>query len=101
MKKPPSQRQLKVGELIRQALSKLFMRGEIPYLGDISVTVSEVRISPDLRNATAYIYPLGGNKIEGLTEVLQEYEGFIRKYVANEVHFKIFPENLFQARYFI
>lgn len=92
MKKPPSQRQLKVGELIRQALSKLFMRGEIPYLGNLSITVSEVRISPDLRNATAFIYPLGGEMSDDLMAVLAEYEGFIRKYVVKEVYLKRAPQ---------
>ena len=90
-KKSPSQRQLKVGELIRHALSKLFMRGEIPYLGDLPVTVSEVRISPDLKNATAYIYPLAGTGSDDLVRVLAEYEGFIRKYVSKEVYLRRAP----------
>ena len=60
--KAPSQRQLRVGEEIRHALSEVLARGELrdPDLVDVSLTVSEVRISPDLRNATAFVMPLGG-----------------------------------------
>ncbi|MCA8933404.1 MAG: ribosome-binding factor A, partial [Rhodospirillaceae bacterium] len=58
----PSQRQLRVGEQIRHSLSEILARGELhdPALLDVSITVSEVRVSPDLRNATAFIVPLGG-----------------------------------------
>lgn len=96
MKKAPTQRQLKVGELIRHALSKLFMRGEIPYLDHISITVSEVRISPDMKNATAYIFPLGGKHIDNLVQILREYEGFIRSYVAKEVYMRRAPQISFK-----
>ena len=65
----PSQRQLRVGELVRRALSDILMRGDIhdPDLNRFSVTVGEVRMSPDLRVATAYVVPLGG---EGQDEVI-------------------------------
>ena len=96
MKKAPSQRQLKVGELLRHALSKLFMRGEIPYLDHISITVSEVRISPDMKNATAYIFPLGGKHVENLVPILREYEGFIRTYLAKEVYMRHAPRVSFK-----
>lgn len=92
MKKPPSQRQLKVGELLRHALSKFFTHGEIPYLDHISITVSEVRISPDMKNATAYIFPLGGEDADKILPVLKEYEGFIRTYVAKEVYMRQAPK---------
>jgi ribosome-binding factor A len=62
-KRAPSQRQLRVGEALRQALAEVFMRNEIhdPELDRQSITVSEVRISPDLKNATAYVTPLAGS----------------------------------------
>ncbi len=96
MQKPPSQRQLKVGELLRHALSKLFAHGEIPYLEHLSITVSEVRISPDMKNATAYIYPLGGQDAEHLVPVLKEYAGFIRTYLAKEVYMRHAPRTSFK-----
>jgi ribosome-binding factor A len=96
MKTPPTQRQLKVGELLRHALSKLFTRGEIPYLDHLSITVSEVRISPDMKNATAYIFPLGGKDAEHLVPVLKEYEGFIRTYLAKEVYMRHAPRISFK-----
>lgn len=60
--KAPSKRQLRVGEEIRHALAAILTRGEFrdPDLQDVSITVTEVRVSPDLRNATAYVMPLGG-----------------------------------------
>ena len=61
-KKPPSQRQLRVGEEVRHAVSTVLMRNEThdPELESLSITVSEVRISPDLKNASVYVSPLGG-----------------------------------------
>lgn len=91
MKKPPSQRQLKVGELLRSALSKLFLRGEIPAIDGISVTVSEVRISPDLKNATAYIFPLGGDQSGDIIKKLHNNDGLVRKYISREVELRYTP----------
>ena len=71
--KPPTQRQLKVGELIRHALSTMFLRGEIPYLDSMSITVSEVQVSPDLKNAVAFIYPLGGKNADLLLKALPNF----------------------------
>jgi len=70
--KMPSQRQLRVGEEIRHALSSIFMQGTIyePELVGISITVPEVRISPDLRNATAFVFPLAGKAPEGFVDAL-------------------------------
>ncbi len=70
--KGPSQRQLRVGEEIRHILAELLMRGEIhdEVLARHTVTVPEVRISPDLRLATAYVMPLGGKDIEAVVEAL-------------------------------
>jgi ribosome-binding factor A len=92
--KGPSQRQLRVGEEIRHALSQLFIRGEIitpPSLDISSVTVSEVRISPDLRNATAYIMPLNGEQKEEILRYLQEQQGIIRTLLARKIHLKFSP----------
>ncbi len=63
----PSQRQLRVGELIRRTLSEVLARGDVhdPDLNRMSITVGEVRVSPDLRVATAYVLPLGGQRAGG------------------------------------
>lgn len=91
--KAPSQRQLRVGEEIRHGLSEMFLRGEIgdPRVEDASVTVSEVRISPDLRNATAYIMPLKGENKEATLELLRDYNGMIRTLVAKKLRLKFSP----------
>ena len=96
--KPPSQRQLKVGELIRHALADIFSRGEITdeVLSRHSLTVPEVRMSPDLKLATAYIFPLGG---EGASEVvahLEKHKRFLRGEVAKRVIMKFMPELRFK-----
>ena len=95
MKKPPTQRQQKVAELLRRTLSEMFMRGEVPLSG-ISVTVSEVDIAPDLCNATAYIYPLGGVGVADLVERLEVFRPFVRHYVAKNVQLRHAPEILFR-----
>lgn len=91
--KGPSQRQLRVGEEIRHALSEIFMRGELgdPRIEEASITVSEVRISPDLRNATAYIMPLNGDKKEEVLDHLQHSNGMIRTLAAKKIHLKFSP----------
>ena len=68
----PSQRQLRVGELIRRSLSEILMRGDIhdDELAQISVTVGEVRVTPDLRIATAFVLPLGGQNADELVKIL-------------------------------
>jgi ribosome-binding factor A len=64
----PGQRQLRVAEVIRRALSDILARGEMhdPELAEVSVTVAEVQVSPDLRHATAFVLPLGGVNTEGV-----------------------------------
>ncbi len=94
--KPPSQRQLKVGELIRHSLSNMFIRGEIPYLDGTSVTVSEVQVSPDLKNAVAFIYPLAGQNADKLLKALPDFAGFIRTYVAKEIDMRYAPRISFK-----
>ena len=77
----PSQRQLRVGELIRRKLSELLQRGEIhdPDLSRMSITVGEVRVSPDLRIATAYVLPLGGDGKDEALALLRENRHEIRR----------------------
>lgn len=91
--KAPSQRQLQVGEEIRHALSFIFSRGELadPQIDDASVTVSEVRISPDLKNATAYVMPLGGQNKEAVLEALNNHTGNVRRILSGMVRLKYSP----------
>ena len=94
--KAPTQRQLKVGELLRHSLSTMFMRGEIPHLGSTSVTVSEVQVTPDLKHAIAYICPLGGKDADKLLKILPSFAGFIRTYIAKEVDLRYAPRVSFK-----
>ncbi len=91
--KGPSQRQLKVGEEIRHALSEIFARGELsdPRIEEASITVSEVRISPDLRNATAYFMPLNGDKKEEVLQLLANSNGIIRTLLSKKLILKFSP----------
>lgn len=90
----PSQRQLRVGELIRRTLSDVLTRGEIhdPDLNRLSITVGEVRASPDLRVATAYVLPLGGGDAEGALAVLRRNRHELRRHVARGLTLKFAPE---------
>jgi ribosome-binding factor A len=95
----PSQRQLRVGESIRHALAEMLSRGEVhdDVLASHVVTVSEVRMSPDLRLATIYIMPLGGKDLEPVLAALDRHRKFIRGEVAHAVNLKFAPEIRFQA----
>lgn len=90
----PSQRQLRVGELIRRTLSEVLMRGEIhnDTLGAMSITVGEVRVSPDLRIATAFVLPLGGEGAEEALAALNRSKGELRHHVAKAMTLKFAPE---------
>ena len=81
--KPVSQRQLRVGEMIKQALSMIFIRDEakLPNLETKEITVTEVRMSQDLKIAKAYVLPLGGKNAEEIIETLKDYSFLIRKAV--------------------
>ena len=96
--KQPSQRQLRVGEEVRQALSNIFMHGEThePLLDSGSITVSEVRISPDLKNATVYVMPLAGGNKEEVMEALSEYAPRIRKLMNRHVVLRYSPKLFFK-----
>jgi ribosome-binding factor A len=95
----PSQRQLRVGELIRHALAEMLARGEVhdDVLASHVVTVSEVRMSPDLRLATIYIMPLGGKDLGPVLTALDRHRKFIRGEVAHAVNLKFAPEIRFLA----
>lgn len=94
----PSQRQLRVGELIRRTLSEVLMRGDIhdPELNRISVTVGEVRTSPDLKIATAYVMPLGGEGREDLIAHLARNRHELRRIVGKKVGLKYAPDLRFR-----
>ena len=93
-----SQRQLRVGELIRRALSDVLARGEIhdPDLSETSITVGEVRASPDLKVATAHVLPLGGRDADAAIEALRRNRHEIRRQVARQVTLKFSPELRFR-----
>ncbi len=96
--KPPSQRQLRVGEEIRHALANLIERGEIhdPDLAAGSVTVTEVRVSPDLRNATAFITPFGGGDARLKLKALKRVKPFLRHELAHVLNLRYAPELFFE-----
>lgn len=95
----PTQRMLRVGELVRHALSGVFARGEIedPVLEGKVITVPEVRMTPDLKLANAYIMPLGGEGAAEVVEALNRHHRFIRGRVAPELDLKFAPD----LRFFI
>jgi ribosome-binding factor A len=98
-KSGPSQRQLRVGELVRHALAEMLSRGEIhdDVIASHVVTVSEVRMSPDLKLATIYIMPLGGKDLAPVLEALGRNRKYIRGEVAHAVNLKFAPEVRFLA----
>ena len=93
MKRGPSQRQLRVGEEIRNALAMIFAHGEThnPILDTSSITVSEVRISPDLKNATAYVMPLTGSNKEAVMAALGENASRLRGMVTRKIILRTSP----------
>jgi ribosome-binding factor A len=95
----PSQRPLRVGEAVRHALVEVFARGHIrdPDLADVSLTVSEVRMSPDLRQATAFVLPLGGGESATILKALKRAAPYLRGEVARLVDLRYAPELRFIA----
>jgi ribosome-binding factor A len=89
----PSQRQLRVAEEIRHILAGVLMRGELhdPLVAGVSVTVSEVRISPDLKNATVFALPLAGSKVEDVLKGLNRSSPFLRSQVAHALRLRYAP----------
>jgi ribosome-binding factor A len=94
----PTQRQLRVGEELRHALAWIFERGILrdPDLSGVMLTVTEVRVSPDLKHATAFVMPLGGQGVETVLKGLDRVKGFLRHEVARTVTLKFLPEFHFQ-----
>ena len=94
-----SQRQLRVGEMLRHALSAILNRGDLrdPDLAGKSVTVTEVRMSPDLRNATVFVQPLGGGDATKVIAALGRAAPFLKRQVAEEVELRYVPSLSFTA----
>ncbi len=94
----PSQRQQRVAELIRHALAEVLQRGDIqdPVLGSHVVTVPEVRMSPDLKLATAYVMPLGGQDEAPVIAALDRHKKILRQEVARRVNLKYAPDLRFR-----
>ena len=96
--KPVSQRQLRVGEMIKQSLGMIFSRNEakVPNLETNTITVTEVKMSQDLKIAKAYVLPLGGKDADIIIERLKEYSFLIRKVLSQKVFIKFLPKLLFR-----
>ena len=96
--KPISQRQLRVGEMVKQALSMIFIRNEakVPNLETNRITVTEVRMSQDLKIAKAYVLPLGGVDADEKIEKLKENSFLIRKTLSQKIIMKFLPKILFR-----
>jgi ribosome-binding factor A len=95
----PTQRALRVGEVIRHAMSELLTRGDVhdPVLEGHLITVPEVRMSADLRLATIYVMPLGGRDVEPVLEALERHKRFLRGEIAHHVNLKFAPEIRFRV----
>ena len=92
--KGPSQRQLRVGELLRHSLSEILTRGEVrdPDLAGVSVTVTQVKPSGDMRHATVFVEPLGGKNAKAIVSALNRHKGFIRGLMGKTIAMKFTPE---------
>jgi ribosome-binding factor A len=94
----PSQRGLRVGELVRHALAEMLARGDIhdPVLERQVITIPEVRMSPDLRLATVYVMPLGGRDGEAVVAALERNKRYLRTEIAHRVNLKFAPDIRFR-----
>jgi len=90
----PSQRQLRVGEMLRHALAQILVRGEIrdPDLEGVSVTVTQVKPSPDMRHATVFVEPLGGKKAKEIVAALNRHKSFLRGEMGHVIDLKFTPD---------
>lgn len=95
----PSQRQLRVGEELRHAMVEILRRGDFrdPELQNINITVTEIRVSPDLRNATAYVTPLGGGQLAETVAALRRAAPYFRAQLAQVVKLRYAPTITFEA----
>ena len=96
--KEPTNRQLRIGEEIRHGLAEVMARQELrdPDLFDITITITEVRVSPDLKNATAFIIPLGGGDDKLILEALKRARPFLRGQIAKKIQLKHVPKLSFK-----
>ena len=95
--KPVTQRQLRVGEMIKQSLGMIFVRNEakVPNLDTSNITVTEVKMSQDLKIAKAFVLPLGGKNAEEAINILREFSFLIRKTLSKKITIKFLPKILF------
>ena len=95
--KPVSQRQLRVGEMIKQSLGMIFLRNEskVPNLETNTITVTEVKMSQDLKIAKAYVLPLGGKDADEKIKKLKEYSFLVRKTLSKKIFMKFLPKLIF------
>jgi ribosome-binding factor A len=95
----PSQRQLRVGEMLRHALAELLERGDLrdPALVGVPITVTEVRPSADMRSAVVFVMPLGGAHVDAVVEALDRAGPYLRRGLAERVAMKFLPELRFVA----
>ena len=95
--RPFSQRQLRVGELVKQNLGQLFLRNEakIPLINTKLITVTEVRMTPDLKTARVYVIPLGGIETKETVKILTEYTHLVRKALSKRLDIKFLPKLTF------
>ena len=90
----PSQRQLRVGEMLRHALATILTRGDIrdDDLAGVSVTVTQVKPSPDMRHATAFVEPLGGKNAKAVVAALNRHKSYLRGEMGHMIELKFTPE---------
>jgi ribosome-binding factor A len=90
----PSQRQLRVGEMLRHALADVLRRGDLrdPDLTGVSVTITQVKPSPDMRHATVYCEPLGGRNAKTIVAALNRHKGYLRGEMGHLIALKFTPE---------
>ena len=95
--RPFSQRQLRVGELVKQNLGELFIRNEakIPSINSKLITVTEVRMTPDLKTARVYVIPLGGIDTKETVKILTEYSHLVRRALSKRLDLKFLPKLTF------
>ena len=95
--KPFSQRQLRVGELVKQNLGELFIRNEakIPLINSKIITVTEVRMTPDLKTARVYVIPLGGEGTKETVRILTEFSHLVRRALSKRLDIKFLPKLTF------
>jgi len=95
--RPFTQRQLRVGELVKQSIGELFIRNEakIPSINSKLITVTEVRMTPDLKTARVYVIPLGGVDTKETVKILTEYSHLVRKALSKRLDIKFLPKLIF------